>query len=341
MVQYASIQTETFSLTQGVRQGAILSPLLYNIYTEDLLQEIKSLKIGAFLPNNYHTAIVVYADDIILLSPNLKHLQTMISHCEQHGHKLGLKFNQTKTQFVTSGTSRIKKPTITLNNTSILPQDRLTHLGFKWTLKGSKLNLDHHKDTRISELWAITTSLIAAGIRHCHPNSIVTIFNSILMPKLLYGLELVKLTKTDQESLNRQARMCVKSLFNVSKKSRNYIHELYQILDTTTLIDKRKIRLFRQLLANTSTKEYVFRLLHSTDIDFSFVSDVYHVTQQRNLDIVKLMICKNYKLNVANVAITEALEKCKHYIQNWHLYENRIAFRDLLQANVYKTSTEK
>jgi len=133
----------------------------------------------------------------------------------------------------------------------------------------------------------------------------------------------------------------VKSLFNVSKKSRNYIHELYQILDTTTLIDKRKIRLFRQLLANTSTKEYVFRLLHSTDIDFSFVSDVYHVTQQRNLDIVKLMICKNYKLNVANVAITEALEKCKHYIQNWHLYENRIAFRDLLQANVYKTSTEK
>jgi len=102
MVQYASIQTETFSLTQGVRQGAILSPLLYNIYTEDLLQEIKSLKIGAFLPNNYHTAIVVYADDIILLSPNLKHLQTMISHCEQHGHKLGLKFNQTKTQFVTS-----------------------------------------------------------------------------------------------------------------------------------------------------------------------------------------------------------------------------------------------
>jgi len=40
----------------------------------------KVAKDWCFSPNNYHTAIVVYADDIILLSPNLKHLQTMISH---------------------------------------------------------------------------------------------------------------------------------------------------------------------------------------------------------------------------------------------------------------------
>jgi len=90
------------------------------------------------------------------------------------------------------------------------------------------------------------------------------------MPKFLHGLELVKLTKTYQESLNRQARMCVKSLLTVSKK-RN-IHEIYHILDTTTLVDKRKIRLFRQLFTNTSTKDYVYHLLHSNKIDFNFVS---------------------------------------------------------------------
>jgi len=53
------------------------------------------------------------------------------------------------------------------------------------------------------------------------------------------------------------ARMSIKSLFNMSKKSRNSIHQLYNISDTTTLIDKRKIRFFKQLLANTSTTMFI------------------------------------------------------------------------------------
>jgi len=41
----------------------------------------------------------------------------------------------------------------------------------------------------------------------------------------------------------------------VSKKSRKFIHQLYNISDTATLIDKRKIDCFKRLLPNTSTKD--------------------------------------------------------------------------------------
>ena len=70
-------------------------------------------------------------------------------------------------------------------------------------------------------MWSVATSLITAGIRNCHPNQIVTLFNSIIIPKLLYGLELATLSKTDADILNTQARICLKSLFGISKKSRN------------------------------------------------------------------------------------------------------------------------
>ena len=73
-VNYISSRSGIFSLNQGVQQGGVLSPYLYNLYTEDLITNI-----GTFLSNKTHTAIIVYADDIILLSPNLKHLQSMVA----------------------------------------------------------------------------------------------------------------------------------------------------------------------------------------------------------------------------------------------------------------------
>ena len=84
VVQYSSHFSKQFSLTQGVRQGSILSPFLYSIYIEDLLLSIKSLNIGTFLPSNLHTGVIAYADDIILTSPTLTHLQQMVDHCIEH-----------------------------------------------------------------------------------------------------------------------------------------------------------------------------------------------------------------------------------------------------------------
>ena len=128
-----------FALTQGVRQGGILSPFLYNIYTEDLLQHIKSLEIGTYLPNNLHTAIIAYADDIILLSPTLSHLQTMIDQCISHGINNCLKYNQSKTQFTVSG-NYLQNPYIRINDTIISKQNELKHLGFHWELKNNILS---------------------------------------------------------------------------------------------------------------------------------------------------------------------------------------------------------
>ena len=50
--KYNGTISDTFKLTQGVRQGSILSPYLYNIYTEDLIERIQNLSIGTYLPPN-------------------------------------------------------------------------------------------------------------------------------------------------------------------------------------------------------------------------------------------------------------------------------------------------
>ena len=80
-VHYENQVSEEFSMSQGVRQGSILSPHLYNIYTELLLSSLEQdSKIGTSL-NGSFTGIIMYADDIILLSPTVYGLQMLVDEC--------------------------------------------------------------------------------------------------------------------------------------------------------------------------------------------------------------------------------------------------------------------
>ena len=83
-VLYNGILSYSFNLSQGVRQCSILSPHLYNIYTESLLDKVSSLPVGTTVGNVY-TGIVTYADDIILMSTMLSGLQTMVNCCIKFG----------------------------------------------------------------------------------------------------------------------------------------------------------------------------------------------------------------------------------------------------------------
>lgn len=239
-VRYQNHKSAPFKLSQGVRQGSILSPHLYNFYTKDILENIKSLNAGTYLPN-MDTSIIAFADDIILLSPTLRGLQMMINKCVQKGCEHLIKFND-KTQFVISGRSPIPNPTITVNNVSIHPKRTLTHLGFEWinSITSNELTLKQHLTNRINKLWATTASLVSSGIRKLHPYSIATIYKTVIIPQLLYGLEIVDINQTATLQLNRCGRSSLKSLLGLSKYSKNYLLDLFHISEISTLILQRR-----------------------------------------------------------------------------------------------------
>ena len=154
--KYKGTISASFNLSQGVRQRSILSPYFYNIYTESLIERIQQLEIGTHLPPNNNISIIVFADDIILLSPTLFQLQLMIDECVLFGQPNGIKFNsdsdKNKTQFVISGDSPLPDPHLILNGERIQPQTNLKHLGFTWSKQSNKLSLVKHKQDRIAEL---------------------------------------------------------------------------------------------------------------------------------------------------------------------------------------------
>ena len=70
--------TRWFDVISGVKQGCLLSPLLFNLYIEDLVTKIKALNCGVNLLDK-QLSVMLYADDIVLISETEKGLQSMLN----------------------------------------------------------------------------------------------------------------------------------------------------------------------------------------------------------------------------------------------------------------------
>ena len=91
--------TENFNINQGVKQGCILSPLLFNIYLSDL-PKILDEDLTNTNPNATHPSCLLWADDIIMLSENEEGLNEMLKSLGGYCKENELTLNVNKTRFL-------------------------------------------------------------------------------------------------------------------------------------------------------------------------------------------------------------------------------------------------
>ena len=95
--------TDWFQIGKGVRQGCILSPCLFNLYTEYImlnagLDEAQAgIKIAGRNINNLR-----YADDTTLMAES-EELKSLLIKVKEECEKVGLKLNIQKTKIMASG----------------------------------------------------------------------------------------------------------------------------------------------------------------------------------------------------------------------------------------------
>ena len=76
IVKWNGTQSEPFKISNGVKQGGVISAPLFSIYINPLLDKLQQAKQGCFMGTLCANAFA-YADDILLLTPSynaLRHL---------------------------------------------------------------------------------------------------------------------------------------------------------------------------------------------------------------------------------------------------------------------------
>ena len=100
--------TSWFEIGKEVRQGCILSPHLFNLYTESIIRKagigmIQGITIGGRMINNSS-----YADDTTLITKHLDDLGTLINTLKEISKRASFRLNIKKTKMTTARLQKFK-----------------------------------------------------------------------------------------------------------------------------------------------------------------------------------------------------------------------------------------
>jgi hypothetical protein len=91
-----------FTIERGVKQGGIISPYLFNIFINDLIEKINN-NDSKTLFGSANISCLAYADDILLMSYSLNHMKNMLNVCDEYSKIWKIKFNPNKSTLLLSG----------------------------------------------------------------------------------------------------------------------------------------------------------------------------------------------------------------------------------------------
>ena len=136
-VKWGNLWSNIFTIKFGVRQGSVLSSVLFAIYVDDVS------KCSKFYRDSY---VILYADDILLLAPAVTLLDRLLTTCEVELTYLDMAINSKKSCCLRVG-SRCDRPCSNLRTSGghLIPWvDEVRYLGlFIVRSHTFKCSLDH------------------------------------------------------------------------------------------------------------------------------------------------------------------------------------------------------
>jgi exonuclease III len=101
-VRWQGDVSRDFKVERGVRQGCIISPLLFNLYSEFMIREamehMEGIKIGG-----KNITDIRYADDAVLVADRLERMQKMLDSLRETCNLYGMEINVKKTKIMIVG----------------------------------------------------------------------------------------------------------------------------------------------------------------------------------------------------------------------------------------------
>ena len=270
-VCYDNKLSSEWLLKSGVRQGGILSPLLFSIYIDDIIKNLSSSRIGCMLGIHWSN-VIAYADDLVLLSPSLLGLKELLNSLIIDTKNINLAINFSKSVCIKFCNS--KKPVI-LNDVHVLSHkikfvERTKYLGYFYDF-----NLNNEFDI-LSNLRQFYKqfNVILRKFKNVEIDVLLKLFKTYCLQ--IYGSSMWFLGKYCKSAMKQFAvayHKSIKKILNVPYGASN--HDCCEILNLLTFnhfINFNKIRFVYKLFMNPCN--FVLKNLSFLKKDSLFLKEI-------------------------------------------------------------------
>lgn len=211
-VRFDGRESRSFLHNTGVRQGCVLSPTLFLVLLDGVMEQTN---IDA--PNgirwNLHERLndIDYADDICMMAHRFDDIEQKLLSLERNARKVGLKINVKKTKLMRIGTNNTTP--LLLNGSRIEDVDSFCYLGSSLTKDGGsgkdiedRINKARVAFYALYKVWRANNISRATKLR---------IFNSSVKSVLLYSCTTWSTTKTTRQKLQVFINRCLRQILRI------------------------------------------------------------------------------------------------------------------------------
>ncbi|BHF78033.1 hypothetical protein SprV_0602114300 [Sparganum proliferum] len=202
------------SIRSGVRQGCILSPILFNYAIDWILGRALRENDGVEFAPGHRLTDLDYADDIALLASSFGDVQSMVSRVNEVAKSVGLTINAGKTKVFSSCIPDQEKAPLRIDGCQLEEVD-----SFKY-LEARLLPNRQSKDDIVSRIDA--ARWVFSSLRKClwirRDLSIATkirVYHASVRSVLLYGCECWALRVEDERKLEVFDHHCLRTILRV------------------------------------------------------------------------------------------------------------------------------
>ena len=218
-VKWLDGYSSPFNIKQGVRQGGILSTHLYKIFVQDLLEELEQKAIGYQLGNIY-VGTPTCADDIAFISNNRYEMQLMLNVLNRYAKEHHYSIHPTKTQIIDCSKNK-SNYRWTLDGNIVQIAESGVHLGLiRSENNESSINIQERIQTARRTRYALMGSGVH-GTNGIDPPTSYQIYRTYVIPRLIYGLEVLPLTKGNIDQLEKFHRKNLRQIQSLPERTSN------------------------------------------------------------------------------------------------------------------------
>ena len=176
MIRWGNSLSDPFTVSNGIKQGGLLSPYLFNLYMDNLSYKLNDCGVGCVV-NLVLVNHLAYADDMILIAPSRRALQVLLNTCSVYAAHHDIIYSTEKSFCMICWPKRFLYkfiPDFFLQNDKLDFVNEYKYLG---VLFNDKINDDAEICKRMRNIYA-TGNMVCRKFANCTNNCKILMFKT-------------------------------------------------------------------------------------------------------------------------------------------------------------------